>query len=377
MDIKKKKRIIAVLLTVLLAVVLIRSGAFGDTYIIDSPISVSDLTQNEQTYNALSSTINAKWGITMPSWENVGEFTNNIASAFVSQYVNCTAPVLADILNTLDSADLFNEVFFNNDSGQFEVSSSGRTAITDGVNAHIYVTPSSGIGNWVALPTQMTYGGRTYDCYNGNCTCYMTCVDYGSGNNRYRLFVAHYGDYVSGENALLRYFQSVNCNTYYNGTVDYGYYFTTAAPIIFSINGQSVLYSTEEAALADFFGHNTEPILTDANIVNANPTYTPISLPSVLGYNYTGKISENYGNGVTTPISPTIYNYYPYENNYNNLYWEDPMYNEFPNLEFPSVEISTIEPVTELDEQIEELDGSWIVEYLGVALTCVIVGLIL
>lgn len=350
----------------------------------------NEITQDQTSYENWVSYINNKTdnSFELPSFSTISTLTENILSYAVGNYAYVSESVLSNLSDVFSlGSDIWDFMVFNVQQMAFDYLPDFYNLLIGEVDEEIYEYPTSDrIGNWLPLPQTYKFSGSSnnYDMSNRNATCYVSLVDTsvsGSGA-RYSIIVAYKGVQVSSPSYFVRWVGDKTCNLFYNGTLDSGYYNVEYSSAKWSINGLADYYSSVASALEDFFGNDNsgEPILNGGIIVNDNPTIAPLTLPSAIYYPYKQTTINNYNDNNNEPINPSIPQYIPYNNTYKQLYWngKDIEYMEFPEVgAMPDVELNEIEIDENVDRMLEMLEGSWIIEFLLIAILFLIVGLIL
>lgn len=344
----------------------------------------NEITQDQTSYENWVSYVDGKTDshYNLPSFSDVADLTANLLAYSVGNYADVASGVFDNLVDTFSlGSEIWDFMTFNVQQMAFDFVPDFANLMRSGVDDEIYITPSGGaIGNWRPLPVYDIYfspwpsTANQFVNVNGS-SCYIACAP-----NCYIL--AYKGVNISGYNVRrdgVGGYEYFRCNESYQGSLDSGYY---VASYGMGVTSGLTPYSDVSTALADFFGNDVtvEPVLTDAIIVNENPVINPVTLTSVLGYPYKETIINNYNNNTPIPWRPNNYNYVDYNYNYEVPFWggQELETLEYPSeIEFPSVEFETIEVDQSVDNALENLNGSWIVEFFLVAILLLILGLIL
>lgn len=370
----------------------------------------NEITQDQTSYenwlDYLTEKTNAHY--TMPSFSQVADLTANLLAYSVGNYADVASGVLSDLENTFSlGSDIWDFMTFTVQQMAFDYAPDFVELLKSGVDEEIYTSHSSGpvVGGWYECP----YATDTY--FQSNYLRYLDFVDYNGSAPMYVCFYTgsqsgnHYvvfASFVSGqESRVNQYFSSNNGETWeysyagyslnstYHGTESLGYFCTVNLNFFNAPYNLFPFYSdygNQNDALADLFGwdgtiEGGESTLNGKGIiVNDNPVINPVTLTSALGYPFKQTVINNYNNNTPIPWRPNNYNYVDYNYNYEVPFWEGQELEtlEYPaEIEFPSVEFETIEVDQSVDNALENLNGSWIVEFFLVAILLLILGLIL
>lgn len=327
---------------------------------------------SEELYNELQKQADSE----LTKQEMTDELKENLFFFAVGQYANISQDLVADSLLAL--SDIWDHIFWDNDKQEFGFDEGTGDFIKNGLESIIYNPAIETIGYWVPLPVTVNFLSRTRlirhsDNFTGQA--YITPVTNG-------YVVAYKGELIPGYTYWVQWTGDFTCGSFYNGSVDSGYYNYISGGTMTS-SAFIGSYSTYSEALADFFGHEItdEPVLHDAIIVNENPTFPSLSPLGALSPNYKNIVINNYNNGEPYPPNMGLdINYYDYDYNYEVPFWgghELETLPSSPELEFPSLEFTDIEVDENVDSALEMLEGSWLIEFLLIAILLLIVGLIL
>lgn len=350
----------------------------------------NQITQDETSYENWVSYIDSKTDshYNMPSFSDVAILTENLLAYSVGNYADVASGVFDNLADTFSlGSDIWDFMTFNVQQMAFDYAPDFVEMMKSGVDDEIYIFPTGGtVGNWVSLPVGIAVSGSSsvaaicenssgsdiYMCRVGNN--YLIAFR-GSGVQSMKITdkpsnYVHYIPFGQGSNGSA-----------YTGTKYSGYYYPNSG--LYPIQPSVTAYASNSVALSDFFGleiDHGEPTLEYGIIVNDNPVINPVSLTSALGYPFKQTVINNYNNGTPIPWRPNNYNYVDYNYNYDVPFWEGQELETlvYPQeMEFPSLEFETIEVDENVDTAIESLNGSWIVEFLLIAILLLIVGLIL
>lgn len=345
-------------------------------YMIEHPETpVSEFMQDETHYNYLKDYASERMGVTLPAWDgedntDVYNFFRNIASGFIGQYALPDSATLSSIVGTYnDLQDFMNFFSFNAGSGEFVINSSGQEGLLSEINHYIYVSGSDMHDKWYSLNDSISFyytyygGGITYSPPTGATEDFWICwVSNGTRDGTVLISSKQSGNWRASSNWGASYVPNsgpttytVNGHTYYYAyrSLSYAGNYGDGTKLKYPSSSSSPAigyYSSVSAALAALWGEgepSTEPYLNGAIIVNDNPTFTPMSLPSSILYDYSTKIVDKYEEDDPTPIPHDIYQYVPQSLTYDIPYWlqhpsiefpEEPDYLENLDVELPEIE---------------------------------------
>lgn len=294
----------------------------------------SDIIADEDTYNALKSTVKSVNGVDLPDFVNVNDFAKRMYAYVLGNYVDVSQETWQVLVNAFSDpagtlADLGEYIFYDLGLGEWVFDDDIEDYVKSGVDHHIRVRTDSKIGEWVALP--VTYqnandsGGYQYQ---SDYAVYTTFITNGSGGQT----GSHYFAIRSNSTATAQErplfangsygsWSNFNIATAYTGTEYSGYYANRGSGRLLPA---SQGYATMSDALADFFGDAEETggyEIQGAHIINDNFTVNPLSVFPSVGYPFEDDIVNNYVNDNDVAWDNDIINYYPQSYNYELPYW--------------------------------------------------------
>lgn len=382
---------------IIFGVILILISAFQNKIYAYNPVidgarehmsdMLEDMQNNGEISQELYEVLQKQANTELTKAEMTDKLKENLFFFAVGQYANISQDLVADAMLSL--ADIWDYIFWDNDSQSFGFDEVVGDYIKNGLNSVIYETPSQTVGNWVSVPcktsTISTNGITYYEDFESDGVAYATIVRHDSV---YQILLASFinGTVVSRYEVYVghgRYFQAdYTLTSRYQGSESVGFYGGYATGEPFTMVGSSGYYYSQETALADLFGWNgsSDPYLDGAIIVNDNPVFPSLSPLGALSPNYKNIVITNYNNGNPYPPNRGLnVNYYDYDYNYDVPFWAG---QELESLEFsqeidfPSIEFETVEVDSNIDTAIESLSG-WIIDFLLIAILLLVLGLII
>lgn len=303
----------------------------GTVYDTDSEgnILLQGIFGDETKYNSFRSGVEHQYGITIPEYSSASDFMDNICDYFLGCVFRGTDTAIDTVLQGIDYVeDILTYITFDPDLGDFVVSPNNKVGLLENIRHSIYDPAQDTIGYWVPLPQTLTFSSRSRlfrhsDSFTGQA---YIC---GINNNGY--VVAYKGSQISGFTYWVQYTGDFTCSSFYQGSLDSGYYNYIAGS---SLTGSNIsgYYSSYTAALVDFFGNSISdlPTLKPGISVFDDPSFTPLSLPASVVYNFDEIFSD------PDPLDPSIPSYRPYSLTYDVPYWLTVPSSEPLSFELPS-----------------------------------------
>lgn len=294
----------------------------------------SDIIADEDTYNALKSTVKSVNGVDLPDFVNVNDFAKRMYAYVLGNYVDVSQETWQVLVNAFSDpagtlADLGEYIFYDLGLGEWVFDDDIEDYVKSGVDHHIRVRTPSRIGNWYPVP---------FDIGNVRCTSasevYFTVATY--SNSTRTIFAIRGSNTASVTFSYIASGATIGTyaiDTAYTGTEHSGYYKEAVGNAACQnatkseytdLFGSSAGYDSVSLALSDFFGDAEEQggyEIQGAHIINDNFTVNPLSVFPSVGYPFEDDIVNNYVNNNDVAWDNDIINYYPQSYNYELPYW--------------------------------------------------------
>lgn len=348
------------------------------------PIEWSDIGGSQGNWARLKNYVKNVTGYDLPEYSDIQHFQESLIMSAVGGYVNVSSGTLSSIVaDLLDSPDFWDLVTFDTDDNMFYFGEGSSEFIKTAVDSYIYDTPASSdfvTGLWREIPYQPQGWGSYYQfkpLSSNSSVVYITVTS--NGHWIFASFVTGQGVNWAANSFNPNYY----CTNLYQGSVSAGYYGGMDWYVSSDIGNWDGGYADINTALGDLFGtwDTGEPVLNgNGIIVNENFTPSPVNIPAALYYPYGTTINNNYINNIDESYPMVVNRTYPYKKTYVDLHWDEPeplpSY-EFPDWDIDDITFENIEIDENIDAEIETLNDSWLVGFLAVAGTFIIVGLII
>lgn len=326
----------------------------GTVYDTDSEgnILLQGIFGDETKYNAFRSGVEYQYGITIPEYSSASDFMDNICDYFLGTVFRGTDTAIDTVLQGIDYAeDIFSFITFDPDLGDFVVSPNNQAGLLSEINHHIFVSGSSIHDKWYSLNDTISFyytyygGGISYSPPTYATEDFWICwVSNGSRDGTVLISSKQVGPWYASSSWGASYAPNsapttytVNGQTYYYAyrSISYAGNYSDGTRLKYPSSSSPSIsyYSSVSVALAALWGEgepSVDPSLINGISVFENPSFTPLSLPASVVYNFEEIFSD------PDPLDPSIPSYRPYSLTYDVPYWLTVPSSEPLSFELPS-----------------------------------------